>query len=827
MSHCFSVSAPRGSLSRFPLARRGDGRVVEPTGARDEARGVNQPEGRRRAALASPPIGGAGRDERRSARPMGGGAWRLTAAAMAEVRGAGAGPGAALPVPMALPAAPGAAPTLPSPAAGGGGGGGQGAAPGPAAATAAGSGGAAREGWLFKWTNYIKGYQRRWFVLSNGLLSYYRSKAEMRHTCRGTINLATANITVEDSCNFIISNGGAQTYHLKASSEVERQRWVTALELAKAKAVKMLEESDDSGDESVSQTDKTELQSTLRTLSSKVEDLSTCNDLIAKHGTALQRSLSELESLRLPADSTEKIKQVNERATLFRITSNAMINACRDFLLLAQTHSKKWQKSLQHERDQRIRLEETLEQLAKQHNHLERAFRGATVLPASAAGSGGSAKDPCCSAKGDLSDEDDDNEFFDAPEIITVPESMGHKRTGSNISGTSSDISLDEQYKHQVEDTKKEKRTRIPYKPNYSLNLWSIMKNCIGKELSKIPMPVNFNEPLSMLQRLTEDLEYHELLDHAAKCESSLEQLCYVAAFTVSSYSTTVFRTSKPFNPLLGETFELDRLEENGYRSLCEQVSHHPPAAAHHADSKHGWTLRQEIKITSKFRGKYLSIMPLGTIHCVFHASGNHYTWKKVTTTVHNIIVGKLWIDQVTGEVMDPAGKVHFLLLGTWDEKMDCYKVATGSGDNGAEGRQRLHEAEESRVPLWKRNQLPKYAENMYYFSELALTLNAPESGTAPTDSRRRPDQRLMENGRWDEANAEKQRLEEKQRLARKRREAEAARATEDGTLYDPYKPLWFERKKDPVTQELAHVYRGGYWESKEKQDWSGCPDIF
>lgn len=26
-----------------------------------------------------------------------------------------------------------------------------------------------------------------------------------------------------------------------------------------------------------------------------------------------------------------------------------------------------------------------------------------------------------------MSDEDDDNEFFDAPEIITMPESMGHK----------------------------------------------------------------------------------------------------------------------------------------------------------------------------------------------------------------------------------------------------------------------------------------------------------------------------------------------------------------------------------------------------------------
>ena len=65
----------------------------------------------------------------------------------------------------------------------------------------------------------------------------------MGHTCRGTINLATANIAVEDSCNFVISNGGAQTYHLKASSEVERQRWITALELAKAKAVHMQAES--------------------------------------------------------------------------------------------------------------------------------------------------------------------------------------------------------------------------------------------------------------------------------------------------------------------------------------------------------------------------------------------------------------------------------------------------------------------------------------------------------------------------------------------------------------------------------------------------------
>uniref|UniRef100_A0A671WC21 Oxysterol-binding protein n=1 Tax=Sparus aurata TaxID=8175 RepID=A0A671WC21_SPAAU len=589
----------------------------------------------------------------------------------------------------------------------------------------------------------------------------------------------------------------------------------------------------------------TEVQSALRTLGSKVEDLSTCNDLISKHGSALQRSLSELDSLRLTGEAGDKIRQVTERATLFRITSNAMINACRDFLALAQAHSKRWQKALQAERDQRVRLEETLEQLAKQHNHLERAFRGAAQANATADN-----KSSAGPGKGEASDEDDDNEFFDAmeeaPEFITVPaDPQFHKSESPS----------------QELVPLKKRRTRIADKPNYSLNLWSIMKNCIGKELSKIPMPVNFNEPISMLQRLSEDLEYHELLDKASKCQSSLEQMCYVAAFSVSSYSTTVHRTGKPFNPLLGETYELDRRRESGYRSLCEQVSHHPPAAAHHAISDRGWTLRQEITVASKFRGKYLSIMPLGTIHAIFEKGNNHYTWKKVTTTVHNIIVGKLWIDQsgeidvvnhttgdrchlkfapysyfsrdvarkVTGVVMDKDGKAHYVLSGTWDEKMEFSRVMQSSrgGENGTEGKQKTVYQTLKAREVWRRNPLPEGAESMYYFTDLALTLNEPEEGVAPTDSRRRPDQRLMEDGRWDEANSEKQRLEEKQRIARREREREAASQRTSSAPHENYQALWFERCEDRITGEQVHIYKGGYWEAKDRGSFEGCPDIF
>lgn len=55
------------------------------------------------------------------------------------------------------------------------------------------------------------------------------------------------------------------------------------------------------------------------------------------------------------------------------------------------------------------------------------------------------------------------------------------------------------------------------------------------------------------------------------------------------------------------------------------------------------------------------------------------------------------------------------------------------------------------------------------------------EDGIAPTDSRLRPDQRLMELGFWDEANIEKLRLEEKQRQKRKERNVASEEASENG----------------------------------------------
>ncbi|KDR07319.1 oxysterol-binding protein 1 isoform X2 [Zootermopsis nevadensis] len=769
------------------------------------------------------------------------------------------------------------------------------------------------KGWLFKWTNYLKGYQRRWFVLSNGLLSYYRNQAEMAHTCRGTISLHGALINTEDSCTFVISNGGTQTFHMKAANEVERQRWITALELAKTKATRPVEseEEEEEYDESMA-SQKNEVQNVIKSLVSRLEDLQTCSDLIAKHGAALQRSLSELESLDTAQDIPTKLKSVNERATLFRITSNAMMNTCSDYLDLAQTHGRKWQRMLQHERDQRLRLEDMVEQLARQLGGLEQAAKEHSIP----------VRDRSNVSHSSPSDEDDENEFYDARDeasnqdteanfILKIP--LGHRRTSSGssdprlhlqdghdeASGSSSEVDdatetkvlvisssdpaaacdnlisksnlLSQQGSNgrqrtsaisqpssvspalSTSDSKRLRRTRVPDKPNYPLNLWSIMKNCIGKELSKIPMPVNFSEPLSMLQRLIEDYEYADILDMASLCSDSCEQMAYVAAFTVSSYATTSNRTGKPFNPLLGETYECDRMDDLGWRAISEQVSHHPPMLAQYCEGR-DWRCWQEFTMASKFRGKYLQVIPLGMAHLEFN-SGNHYTWRKVTTTVHNIIVGKLWVDQhgdmdivnhkdgvkchlkyipysyftrdvqrkVKGCVMDSDGNVRWVVSGMWDNKIDIAPVISterASSDNpvfktGAY------------TTVWKRKSPPPDSDRYYNFTELACQLNEPEPGVAPSDTRNRPDQRLMENGLWDEANIEKVRLEEKQRAARKVREAEAEKAAAEGRPYPPYEPVWFKKEKEPWTGSVIHMYQGKYWECKEHQDWSVCPDIY
>ncbi|QRV91561.1 oxysterol binding protein [Ceratobasidium sp. AG-Ba] len=299
----------------------------------------------------------------------------------------------------------------------------------------------------------------------------------------------------------------------------------------------------------------------------------------------------------------------------------------------------------------------------------------------------------------------------------------------------------------------------------------------------------------SVLQRLAEDVEYVNLLAEAASTSDPVDRIALVAAFAVSGYACTLHRASrKPFNPMLGETFEDTRL---GF--IAEKVSHHPPIMACHAQGE-GWEFWCTSGAKNKFWGKSLEIIPMGAAHVKI--GEETYSWQKPSSFMRNLIAGNRYLEHVgpmsitstsgfrceldfkeggfwgstlnhvAGAIHSANSKTVSKLEGTWHEGMSQHLDSTGS---------RLK-------VLWRPHPFPSYADQYYGFTSFAITLNEITPDVAgvlpPTDSRLRPDQRAMEEGRIDEADELKIQVEEAQRA--RKRERDAAGET--------WTPQWFDK---------------------------------
>lgn len=80
-------------------------------------------------------------------------------------------------------------------------------------------------------------------------------------------------------------------------------------------------------------------------------------------------------------------------------------------------------------------------------------------------------------------------------------------------------------------------------------------------------MPIWLNEPITMLQKVGELNHYHDVMEKAIQCKDDSKKLGYIAIFLMSQYSDVYGRTKKPFNPILGETYEYIAPT---YRYVCE-----------------------------------------------------------------------------------------------------------------------------------------------------------------------------------------------------------------------------------------------------------------
>ena len=101
-------------------------------------------------------------------------------------------------------------------------------------------------------------------------------------------------------------------------------------------------------------------------------------------------------------------------------------------------------------------------------------------------------------------------------------------------------------------------------------------------------------------------MEYNNLLDDALKETDSIRRLAIVAAYSATILTTLEKNNTKPFNPLLGETYEL---VSKGFKFLAEQVSHHPPVTAFNCIGNSGYKVWGCNRARTKFTGKSIQFV--------------------------------------------------------------------------------------------------------------------------------------------------------------------------------------------------------------------------
>ncbi|XP_058747712.1 oxysterol-binding protein-related protein 1C-like isoform X1 [Vicia villosa] len=700
-------------------------------------------------------------------------------------------------------------------------------------------------GILQKWVNYGKGWRPRWFVLQDGVLSYYKihgpdkivinpetekgfkviGDESMRIISRnrnshysqhwrkpfGEIHLQVSTIreSRSDDKRFSIFTG-TKTLHLRAETREDRVAWVEALYAVKDMFPRM---------------SNCELMAPVDNSAISTEKL--------RH-RLMEEGVSEAA-----IQDSEQIMR-NEYAAL------------QSQLLLLKQKQLALIDNLRQLETEKVDLENTVvdeSQRQRQGNGQEASSILGQEKFSEASVCGSEDDNDRNDAAEEGTDDDDDAAFFDTRDFLSSSSSFKSNGSDFRASSFSSDdegvptVGFEEDVDPCIKTVgtnyprvKRRKKLPEPVEKEKGVSLWSLIKDNIGKDLTKVCLPVYFNEPLSSLQKCCEEMEYSYLLDRAyewGRRGNTLMRILNVAAFAVSAYASTDGKICKPFNPLLGETYEAD-FPDKGFRFISEKVSHHPTIVACHCEGT-GWKFWADSNLKSKFWGRSIQLDPVGILTLEFD-DGEVFQWSKVTTSIYNLILGKLYCDhygtmriqgngayscklkfkeqsiidrnprQVQGIVQDRNGKTLATLIGKWDDSM--YYV---NGDYGGKGKgyESLSEAH----LLWKRSKPPKFPTR-YNLTRFAITLNELTPGLKeklpPTDSRLRPDQRYLENGEYEMANSEKLRLEQRQRQAGKMQAS-------------GWEPQWFAKDKSSGT----YRYVGGYWEARQQRNWNSCPNIF
>lgn len=359
--------------------------------------------------------------------------------------------------------------------------------------------------------------------------------------------------------------------------------------------------------------------------------------------------------------------------------------------------------------------------------------------------------------------------------------------------------------------------------PTKKPNILKIISAVAGQDLSKVSMPCFLNEPTSAVQRLSVTLAHASLLEKASQSSDVFERMAYCLGLAYANFIENMERTKKPFNSLLGETYEL--INENG-RCISEQVSHHPPITAIHLETPYGfYEGHTSAKMCFSLMGG-LKISVKSAFQITLKDTDERFEIDYMNFHVKNLLMGTpylLFSDRLTlrNPKTGESAYLEFLPENSLKGKRFYAKGAAVSADGQKKVElygdyyqaifgKRVGSEEEFEI-ISKNLSMPEKSDWQYNFSLLTVNLNHLTQETLKnlprTDTRLRPDLRAYEHGDMDLAEAEKCRLEEAQR----------ARRREDEALGKTPSSLWFDHRPQ---EYLQHKFNGKYWECRDRGEW-------
>ncbi|KAL1462456.1 hypothetical protein WDU94_014290 [Cyamophila willieti] len=257
------------------------------------------------------------------------------------------------------------------------------------------------QGYLSKWTNYIHGWQNRWIVLTNGILSYYKSDTETAHGCRGAISLSRATIKAHelDLCRFDISVNDC-TWCLRAETEEDKQNWVDVLDGFKVESGYGSQNNLNNSrpEEQYIQSvvyaepspEDAEIIQLGKELKVKLSELNTYKDILTNQVDKIQTFLDTNQDLtkkndNVTVDETRRGSlDFRTESLLFKDTTREVLDSLASVVSLIERGEDMWGKRLSHETEKRKKTMEgaAYSSLMKQSNRDrdEENSNGASIL---------------------------------------------------------------------------------------------------------------------------------------------------------------------------------------------------------------------------------------------------------------------------------------------------------------------------------------------------------------------------------------------------------------------------------------------------------------